>query len=131
MGSKIDPFAELLGKVSDERIAEMAGVRVSTVVAYRARLGIGLPDPDQGTDQPDPDENLAPEESDTFDLDDLDVEALPAPGCVRVLTSTWVDPWVNGRARRLGRKDVFTGADAAWLWEHHRDLVEPFPPVKE
>jgi hypothetical protein len=40
--SKIEPYANLLGKVPDKRIAEMAGVAETTVAAFRRKKGIAV-----------------------------------------------------------------------------------------
>lgn len=40
LGSAVDAYAHLLGKVSDGEIAKMAGVTIVTVCAYRNRRGI-------------------------------------------------------------------------------------------
>lgn len=44
LGSAVDAYAHLLGKVSDVKIAKMAGVTVATVCAYRNRRGIAAAD---------------------------------------------------------------------------------------
>lgn len=127
MASKIDPFAHLLGKVTDEQIATLAGVALSTVTAYRRRLGVAVP-------QASADVELAPdgvpEEAVTCDVEPVIEDVEPAPSCVRARASRWLPRWLNGRPWRVGRRDVYTGDEAAWLWEHHRDLVEIFPPTK-
>ena len=49
-GSKLHPFQHLLGRVHDEKLAEMADVSVSTVSTYRRKLGIGVPRDDSPAD---------------------------------------------------------------------------------
>lgn len=205
MASKIDPYKHLLGKVDDEKIAEMAGVKPATVTAYRRDLeaqagegsdageGAGDADGDEPTtgeaqatseaggeadaaaardtddDEPTTEHAEAAEAAEVAaeDLQPRDDETLkawservgrnattfkkamellqqattaaraaavaeemaedgPVPRCVRVRVREQVLD-EEGRPWRLRRFDVFRGEQAAWLWKHHRNLVEPFP----
>lgn len=52
-----------------------------------------------------------------------------SPRVVRVRRPAVVQGAPNRPGRwSLRRRDVIRGEDAAWLWQNHRELVEPFPP---
>ena len=125
MASKVAPFAGLRGKVADDKIAEMAGVKVETVTRYWRTID----DADEVSTDPDEPAQTAPAPEVVPDpVSEPHAATVPAgrrPSVVRVVRSARItDP--DGRPWRVGLRDVFRGARAAWLWEHHRDLVEPY-----
>lgn len=135
--SKLWGFKHLLGKVPDERVVELVqasgqDIKLSTVTAYRRALERGEL-AFEGTpviEEPGParePETAHPNEAAAAVPDEPEREAEPCPDLVRVVRSAWVKrlPPVN-MPHRVGRGDVYRGVQAAWLWEHHRELVEPF-----
>jgi hypothetical protein len=58
-------------------------------------------------------------------------EAESAPACVRVTVSRVSGVRFPGKQfdANVTYKGIFSGADAAFLWKHHRAAVEPFPKV--
>lgn len=127
------PFADLVGKIPDERIAEMAGVPVEAVSAPElAEPTVDLepaPDPDEFAVEPEHlDETvLMTRDAIVPELDsDPDTEDGPPPHSIRVLRKARVLD-ERGRLWVLRTRDIYNGPKAHFLWVHHRDLVEPFP----
>lgn len=154
MPSKLDAFTHLLGKVPDARIAEMAGCAVSTVAAARKKAGSVAAGP--ALDAPaSPPADPAPEaptvaeaEAELAHLTEgatsadearemlaeagADIEELPpsepAPTAV-LITRTFDAKGPDGRWTHYGYRSYYKGDLAAWLWEHHRNRVEAYPPT--
>jgi hypothetical protein len=131
--SKLDPFMHLLGKVPDERIAEMAGLAVSTVEAVRRRLG-----KTEGREELQPPEQVILEARKDYEriveaatpLPDPPEPEPPCPPCIRVVKPFRVPRCPPAdRPRAFGRHDVFGSLQPElreWLWAHHRARCEPF-----
>lgn len=123
MASKMDDFRDLLGNMPDKQVAELADVRPETVSGWRRKLEI----PAFGGGE----EPAAPAFEIVAGIRSEPEKAGPAeratPSSVRVLRSAIVRT-ADNRTWRLGFRDVYSGERAAFLWERHRDLVEPFPP---
>lgn len=142
MASKLQPFGHLLGKVPDDKIAEMAEVKPATVAAYRRDRGIDAPDKDADVDEEllegvaagDADESATDDEAPAGEPDgrappgDAATQSFgQPPRTVQVPDGKYRITGPNGRTMRLRRRDIYRGKLAAWLWEHHRDKVEPVP----
>jgi len=142
--SRLYAFQDLLGRVPDAKIAEMAGVSSSGVRSARLRLGIPTPaaEPEPAPTaeseecaeeaQLDEDEASAPAPSDDKEEEEQEEgpaprPAEPTPRLVEVARSAWIDRFPpTGRPRRIGRGDVYRDDVARHLWEHHRALVRPY-----
>lgn len=109
MASKIDPFAKFLGLIPDEKVAEMAGVKPSTVEKYRDKAGIAPYDPEAAQG----DEN-APSDAPQSAPAAPKVEAVPAPEvdyfAIQVLSSV-------RRGSRVIPRSIFRGAVARKIAE--------------
>jgi len=131
MASKIDPFAHLLGKIPDEKIAEMAGVKPATVANYRRDQGIdaldGQPDEDalaelqDATDDEDDqaEEAKAADESEGASEPEPAPEVPPVPGPFRIkVLRTVVREFKNAKGKtvkvRIPRSE-FSGETARTL----------------
>lgn len=112
---KVEPFADLIGKVPNDKIAEMAGVEPADVEAYGATPQVLS-------------EILGVSEADVRSAIDV-VQPTPrpsAPSCVRVVVGRANLAGPDGRTFKIHRRDIFTGEQAAWLWHNHQALVEPY-----
>lgn len=124
--SQRDEYKDLLGMVPDEEIAEAAGVQVATVARWRRDLGIE-PYASSGAPSALATEPAAPE-AETSAPEAKTIQPMAsAPKTVRCKVGTRV-VGPDGRTLHLAFRGVYRAELAAWLWEHHRDLVEPFPP---
>jgi len=130
--SKIDDFADLLGGMPDEQVADLADVAVSTVKRWRAKLDIAPYEVSEQDDPLPPGLAEGPPTEDSLDAE-REPEPVPAPPCVKVTAkrrvASWPFGWAPNVPHHLGRGDVYSGERAAWLWEHHRDICVPFPPA--
>lgn len=129
--SKMDDFRDLLGSVPDEKVAELADVRVETVAGWRKKLGIEAFSASDSTADEEPGETNP--DRGTWDLPPRMTEPaepapkpVKAPRCVRV-TRTAIIKRADNRTWRVRFRDVYHGEEAAFLWERHRDLVEAYP----
>lgn len=123
MASKRDDYVEMLGAMPDEEVAKIADVKPSTVAGWRKQLKIArFGDDTAATTVED-----SPVDVDPPKQAAAPVVKMPAPSCVRALVSRKF-PGPTGRTFRLDFRGIFRKEVAAWLWEHHRDLVERFPP---
>jgi hypothetical protein len=136
--AKLEPFAELIGNIPSEKLSEMSGVPVDVVAAVAAGIAAGNAASDAGASDA---ESLAAavaaglpvEPAEAAVAKPVQSEAKPAkaeieppPRTVRV-TKSKVLKGVDGRTLRVRFRDVFNGQEAAWLWLHHRNLVERYP----
>lgn len=119
----MDDYKDLLGNMPDEKVAEIAGVKAETVAGWRRKLEI--PAFRGGEEPAAPAEVQGPAAIDG--TAEVQGSAVEAPSSVRVTRSAIVRT-ADNRTWRLGFRDVYSGEQAAFLWERHRDLVEPFPP---
>lgn len=120
----LTPFLSMLATMSDDDIANASGATVEQVAAYRAAQTAPA-------EQAEPKPARKPKASKP-ETAPPEAEAAPAtesaPACVRVVKSA---PGVRLPGATFGRgvqaRDIHSGKVAAHLWEHHRELVEPFP----
>jgi len=71
---------------------------------------------------------ITPREADAMmPLSDLPADRGPAPPCVRATSKARILD-ANGRLWYVRTRDVYTGEQAAFLWERHPHLVEAFTP---
>ncbi|WP_298516660.1 hypothetical protein [uncultured Nocardioides sp.] len=119
----IDDVKELLGTLPDDEVAELAGVDVQTVEEWRRSLE--LPPPAGQTRDPAPKDGRATKPQTGKPA--TRTLALPRPAVVQATAKARLTG-PNGRTLRLDHRGIYRGELAQWLWEHHRDLVKPYPP---
>lgn len=125
---KLAPFAAMLDDLDDAALAAAAGVTVEEAAAFRAAGAKPAPDavdekPKKGGKaKPAPEVPSEPQEAPT-------VEAAPASVRVTLKRQATVTDTRGARPMpwRLAPRDVYSGEQAAYLWEHHREIVEAFP----
>jgi|GEM_PF-6661741 len=150
----LEKYSAVIGTVPDEKVAEMAGVTVEEVKAFRAAADDGGETAaDDGDDDPDPDPDTAEGEGKPAEPAPEPAKAEPAPKpkprrrtrkastpkapkpvepkpvvhpTVR-LTGNQVVKGPDGRRLRLSFRDVYSGEMARWLQKHHADLCEAYP----
>ncbi len=154
MASKIAEFAHLLGKVPDEKIAEMADVKPDTVARYRKAEGIAEfvaegetpAEPDEvpkAAAEPEAVEDEGPTDEDVSAFISYlekrgytvtapgakpkPAEKATAPATVKLRRSALLQDPEGGPSRRWNYGDIANGDDAAWLWKHHQTAVKSYP----
>lgn len=131
--NRLGEFAELVGKVPDAKLAEMAGVTPEEVAAAREEARATEPEAPKVEAPPKPEAPKVEAKPEAPPKPENKVEpepkSEPAPRLVRVLRGAQVRG-PDGRTWRLSFADVYKDERAAWLWEHHRALVEPYRPKR-
>ncbi len=121
----LDAYVALRDTMNDEEIATAAGVEVAAVASWRASLAAADPAP---VDKPKRAKKAAADVSAPPDAPN-EPEAESAPACVWVTVSRVSGVRFPGKQfdANVTYRGVFSGAEAAHLWKHHRAAVEPFP----
>jgi len=130
---RLEKFADMVGTLSDEKVAEMADVSVEDVAAFRE----GDATEDAG-DEPEPLAEPAPADKPKPKVPKRARSRAKAKREPAKPTGPTLGPTVrvtqkkvctgpNGRTLRLSRRDVYSGEMAAWLKKHHADILEPYP----
>lgn len=127
----LDSFVDLRASMTDEQIAEASGATVAAVAAWRLALDgpVAAPAVEAGA-KPAKRAKKAVDDS-APPVTPAEPEAESAPACVRVTVSRVSGVRFPGKQfdANVTYKGIFSGAEAAFLWKHHRASVEPFPKV--
>lgn len=125
---KLAPFASMLDTLDDTALAAAAGVTVEEAAAFRAGGAVKPADekPKKGgkakATTAVPEAPSEPKEAPAAEV---------VPESVRVTLKRQATVTDTRGARpmpwRLSPRDVYSGEQAAYLWEHHREIVEAFP----
>ena len=121
------PFAGMLDSMTDEALAAAAEVPVEAAAAFRAESVAPAADP-APAEKPrrgKKAEAAAPADVVAASVAELEpVEDVPCPKWVKVIGRFRATGWPALR-RPPAFGDLYTGADAAFLWERHRAHVVP------
>lgn len=136
-------FVHLVNQVPDEKLAEMAGVSIGDIEAFRAAKG-DEPTEAAASTVPEPTEVEPPapgpeKSAPATPKRSRRKQTRPKPKAQPVvagteshrvvrLTKGRVTTGPNGRTLRLAFRDVFSGEMAQWVQVHHADICEPYPP---
>lgn len=122
---KLAPFAAMLDDLDDAALAAAAGVTAEEAAAFRAG---GAPKP--ADEKPRKGSKAKPTTEAHGEPQEAPVVEEP-PASVRVTLKRQATVTDTRGARpmpwRLSPRDIYSGEQAAYLWEHHREIVEAFP----
>lgn len=125
----LDSFANLRSTMTDEQIAEASGATITAVAAWRLALDGPVAAPDVEAD-PKPSKRAKKATGETAPpVTRSEPEAESAPACVRVTVTRVSGVRFPGKQfdANVTYRGIFSGAEAAHLWKHHRAAVEPYP----